>query len=268
MSQSLGQTFLQLLPFLIAGAFLPTWTSYVIILLGTDRPFGNAGGYVAGNATWRLILGFIAIFVTALAAPKARSNQLVMPIWFSLTLAAILLGIGIYLIRKKPKTETQEIPKWLKELKRLPPWASFGYGMWSCMLPGAQWVYFLGGCAVIATSGLNEVEQFGMLLVFIAGLEVMLADADRDLRAPSRACEGDVRQARAVARAACQHVLRTDPLGDRVAVRADRCERREDRLGQPTDASLPRSTDEVSASGCSNSRPIDHALPRYSPTAQ
>ncbi len=175
MGQSVGQTFLQLLPFLIAGAFLPTWTSYVIILLGTDRPFGNAGGYVAGNATWRLILGFLAIFITSIAAPKARSNQLIMPIWFALLLAAILIGIGVYLFRKKPKTEpTQEVPKWLQELKRLPPWASFGYGWWSCMLPGAQWVYFLGGCAIIATSGLNDVEKFVLLLVFIAGLEVML----------------------------------------------------------------------------------------------
>jgi hypothetical protein len=170
----MGQTFVQLLPFLIAGAFLPTWTSYVIILLGTDRPFGNAGGYVAGNATWRLILGVIAIFVATIAAPTVRSNKIVMPVWFALSLAAILIGIGVYLIRKKPKTETQETPKWLKELKRLPPWASFGYGMWSCMLPGAQWVYFLGGCAVIATSGLNSVEQFTMLLIFIALLEVML----------------------------------------------------------------------------------------------
>lgn len=174
MSQSLAQTFVQLLPFLIAGAFLPTWTSYIIILLGTDRPFGNAGGYVAGNATWRIILGFIAIFVTAVAAPKARSNQLVMPIWFALTLAAVLIGMGFYLFRRKPKAEAQETPRWLQGLKRLPPWASFGYGMWSCMLPGAQWVYFLGGCAVIATSGLNQTEQFGLLLVFIAGLEVML----------------------------------------------------------------------------------------------
>jgi len=169
-----GQTFVQLLPFLIAGAFLPTWTSYVIILLGTDRPFGNAGGYVAGNATWRLMLGVVAIFIASVAAPTARNSKIVMPIWLALTLAAVLLGIGIYLIRKKPKSEVQEVPKWLQELKRLPPWASFGYGMWSCMLPGAQWIYFLGGCAVIATSGLNDVEQFTMLLVFIAGLEIML----------------------------------------------------------------------------------------------
>lgn len=172
----MGTTFLQLLPFLIAGAFLPTWTSYVIILLGTDRPFGNAGGYVAGNATWRLILGVIAIFVASLAAPGARSTEIVLPIWLSLSLASILIGMGVYLFRRKPKTDpdSQDLPKWLKELKRLPPWASFGYGMWSCMLPGAQWVYFLGGCAVIATSGLNDVEQFALLLVFIAGLEVML----------------------------------------------------------------------------------------------
>ncbi len=170
------QTLVQLLPFLIAGMFLPTWTSYVIILLGTDRPFGNAGGYVAGNAVWRLGLGFVAIFVTAVVAPKAGGGKLVVPIWFAVSMATLLIGIGVYLIRKKPATDAgaPEIPKWLQGLKRLPPWASFGYGMWSCMLPGVQWVYFLGGCAVIATAKLNSVEQFALLLVFIAGLEVML----------------------------------------------------------------------------------------------
>ena len=70
------KTIAQLMPFIVAGAFVPTWTSYVIILLGTERPIGNAGGYVAGNATWRLLLGFVAIFVTSVAAPEASNTEL------------------------------------------------------------------------------------------------------------------------------------------------------------------------------------------------
>ncbi len=72
------------------------------------------------------------------------------------------------------ESDPADLPKWLRELKRLPPLASFGYGVRSCALPGAQYVYFLGGCAVISTSGLPSFEQFGLLLVFVAGLEVML----------------------------------------------------------------------------------------------
>ena len=37
----LGSTVLALAPFLAVGAFLPTWTLYVVILLGTKRPLAN-----------------------------------------------------------------------------------------------------------------------------------------------------------------------------------------------------------------------------------
>jgi len=50
------ETLAQLMPFAIAGAFVPTWTSRVIIFLGTDRPLGTSIGYVVGNFTYRIIL--------------------------------------------------------------------------------------------------------------------------------------------------------------------------------------------------------------------
>ncbi len=42
----MAETFAQLVPWIVAGAFLPTWTSYVTILLGTDGPLAARGADV------------------------------------------------------------------------------------------------------------------------------------------------------------------------------------------------------------------------------
>ncbi len=173
----MAQTFVQLVPWIIAGAFLPTWTSYVTILLGTDRPLRTSSSYVLGNATWRLVLGFTTLFIVSVAAPKTQSQGVTMPPWFAWSLAAILCGMGFWLVTRKPKTasaQANEIPVWLRTLKKLPPAAAFGYAVYNCALPGAQWVYFLGGCAVIASSGFDAEWQFLLLVVFIMFLETML----------------------------------------------------------------------------------------------
>ena len=174
----MAETFAQLIPWIVAGAFLPTWTSYVILLLGTDRPIMTSSAYVLGNATWRLLLGFTTLFIVSAAAPETQETGIVMPVTFAWILAALLIGMGFWLVIRKPKTDgvqsEEELPKWLRTLKRLPPWAAFGYAVYNCALPGAQWVYFLGGTAVIAASGLPAPEQFVLLVVFVALLETML----------------------------------------------------------------------------------------------
>ena len=168
---------MQLVPWIIAGAFLPTWTSYVTLLLGTDRPIRTSAAYVAGNATWRMILGVAVLFIVTAAAPETQNTGITMPPWVAWTLAAILASAGLYLITRKPKSDTARpdtLPKWLQTLKKLPPWAAFGYAAYNCMLPGAQWVYFLGGTAVIAASGFDAPRQLLLLTVFVVLLQTML----------------------------------------------------------------------------------------------
>jgi threonine/homoserine/homoserine lactone efflux protein len=132
---------------------------------------------VLGNATWRTILGILALFVVQMSAPTLANRGIVMPVWLAVVLSATLIFMGTWLISRKPKTDEtapDELPKWLVTMKKLPPWASFGYGFYNCMLPGAQWVYFLGGIAVISAAGLPESEQIILLLVFVTLLQVML----------------------------------------------------------------------------------------------
>ena len=171
------ETLLHLLPFVIAGAFLPTWTSYIILLLGTDRPLTNSSAYVAGNATWRMLLGTVAIFVVSLAAPETQERGIVLPPWFAWSVAGALFAMGLWLVTRRPSAESAQggvTPRWLKAFRRLPPWAVFGYAVYNCALPGVQWVYFLGGTAVIASSGLSWGPQLILLTAFVASLQVML----------------------------------------------------------------------------------------------
>ena len=171
------ETLGQLLPFAIAGAFVPTWTSRVVLFLGTDRPLGTSIGYVAGNFTYRIVLGVVALFVASVAAPRASTQGISMPVWFAFSVAGILIALGLYLISRKPKTETgakQELPRWLLAFKHLPIWATAALGLFNCAVPGVQYVYFLGGIGVIASSGLNYAEQFALLVVFALLLQTMM----------------------------------------------------------------------------------------------
>lgn len=171
------ETLGQLLPFAIAGAFVPTWTSRVVIFLGTDRPLGTSIGYVVGNFIYRIVLGAVALFVASVAAPRTSTQGISMPVWFAFSAAGILIALGFYLISRKPKTETgvnQELPGWLRAFKRLPVWATTALGLFNCAAPGVQYVYFLGGIGVIASSGLTAAEQFVVLVVFALLLQTMM----------------------------------------------------------------------------------------------
>jgi hypothetical protein len=172
------QTLAQLLPFVLGGAFLPTWTSQVIVLLGTDRPLTAATSYVTGNATWRFILGFAAIFVVKVTAPEVGRSGVEIPVAVAWTAALLLAGTGAWLLVRRSridKLKTSRMHRLVRRLKRIPPLVAFGYGAYACALPGAQWAYFLGGCGVIASAGLSWEWQIVLLVVFVALLEVMLA---------------------------------------------------------------------------------------------
>ena len=171
------RTVAQLLPFAIGGAFLPTWTSHVILLLRTERPVATASAYVGGNAIWRLVLGFAAIFVVSVTAPEQGRQGVSIPVGVAWTIAALLAATGAWLLARRSKadgTEAKTLPKWIGRFKRFPPWAAFGFGVYNCATPGSQWVYFLGGCGVIASAGLAWEWRIVLLVVFVAVLEVML----------------------------------------------------------------------------------------------
>ena len=171
----LWQTILKMLPFLLAGMVVPSWTKYVILLLATDRPKATAGAFVFGNATFRLILGFAALYVFQINyveeqtsnPPGGDSAWLIVP-------GLLLIGLAVYLFRRKPAEETDELPGWLTKFSSINPWVAFAGGFIMVALPGVQYVYFLGGVGVIAKSGLGVVTAFLLLLAFIFCLELML----------------------------------------------------------------------------------------------
>lgn len=158
---------LHVLPFAIAGAFVPTWTSRVIILLATGRPVGNALAFIAGNFTYRFLLGLAGLYLLDLDSLRDlthTSSTRPLP----LLVAAVLLFSLAFWLWRQGSAETDELPKWMSALERVRPGLSFGYGVVLVAMPGVQYVYFLGALGVLLT-------QTGEFLVRIVGLALFCA---------------------------------------------------------------------------------------------
>ena len=173
--EELWQTIVRMLPFLLAGMVVPSWTKYVILLLATDRPRLNASAFVVGNAAFRFLLGFVSLYVFQInyveeqtsSPPGGEAAWLIVP-------GLLLIGLAVYLFRRKPAVETDELPGWLTRFSSINPWVAFAGGVIMVALPGVQYVYFLGGVGVIANAGLDAVTSFLLLIAFIFCLELML----------------------------------------------------------------------------------------------
>jgi len=168
-------TIVGLIPFVLAGAFVPTWTSRVIIFLGTERPIRISVAYIAGNASWRLLLGTAVLLSFEVRAPEVGAATEMPP--QVAALLAVLAGVGgawILLARPKEPPGTRSLPRWMQAYRSIPAWATFSLGFISCASPGIQWAYFLGGMGVIVTSGLDLAAQFILMVGFVVLLESML----------------------------------------------------------------------------------------------
>lgn len=165
----------QLVPYALSGAFLPTWTLYVIVLLGTSRPLRNALAFVAGNAAWRLALGAGALWflgeipgVPSAGAPPGRGAALAY-----LVGGAALAVLGAVQLRR-PDDPDRPQPAWMTRFEAVPPLLAFALGAGMCASPGIQWVYFLGGTNVIAQAGLGTGGEAALLVGFVGSLQLML----------------------------------------------------------------------------------------------
>lgn len=172
---TLEETIIKLVPVALAGAFLPTWTRDVIILLGTNRPHSNALSYIGGNAVVRLAIGALVLYgvdAATLAAALAGGES-VFP-WYVAALSALLLaGLGVWLVTRRLGTP-DETPRWLRWFEELHPSVCFALGAGMMAMPGTQYVYYLSGMAVIAGSGLGTPTEVVLTLAFTFFLELML----------------------------------------------------------------------------------------------
>jgi hypothetical protein len=168
----------KLIPIVVAGSFLPTWTRDTILLLGTGTPPWNSVAFVAGNASCRLAIGLVALFavdsdrLSRLAANQSQSNP-----WVLAGAALVFFALALFTLRQSgsaAKADPDSVPGWMRALERFPWYAAFGLGFLFMLMPGIQYVYFLAGMAVIASAGLGPIAEIGLLVLFVGALEVML----------------------------------------------------------------------------------------------
>jgi hypothetical protein len=171
---NLPELIVEIAPFAIAGMIVPSWTKYVILLLFTGKPIRNAYAYVAGNAAFRLILGFVALYIAQVPAIEQTAQDPPGPTSAWLLIPGLLLwGFAVYLWRKPPADE-EKVPGWLQVLDAVKPWHAFLGGFVMVALPGIQYVYFFGAVGVIAAAPYGPVGSFLLLIALIAFLELML----------------------------------------------------------------------------------------------
>jgi hypothetical protein len=170
----IGQTAIALVPYLAVGAFLPTWTLYVVILLGTKRPLANGAAFVLGNALFRLALGAAAL--AAIQLPRfdlsgsgSASNQATR----AALLGALFGALALAQWRQR-RSSGAGARKVFDLLERTPPWLALVLGFAFCAAPGAQWLYQLGALGVIQGLGLPLAGQLTWLFVIVFVLEIML----------------------------------------------------------------------------------------------
>jgi len=169
------ETLAMMLPFALAGAFLPTWTLFVIIFLGTSRPVANAVAFILGNATFRLALGLIVLYATPVAIPRFPTGNGSSGLTGTLYLAgAIGLAILAFLQFRRRNDPPKPLPGWVAGLERMGPLVSFFFGIITVASPGIQYVYFLGGISELAGAGLSTPQALIALVLFVAFLEIML----------------------------------------------------------------------------------------------
>jgi hypothetical protein len=170
----LADAFLKMLPFLWAGAFLPTWASRVILLLGTNRPVVNASAYVLGNAAYRFALGFGLLFLFSSSAVREFLDSIpALPPTALLALGLGICGLGIWSMTRPAPSEGSK-PDWLRIYEGLPPLLIFAYGALGVASPGIQYVYFFGGVGALASEGLPAGQEILLLVVYVALLQTML----------------------------------------------------------------------------------------------
>lgn len=173
-SSDVGGVISALVPFALAGAFVPSWTKHVIILLGSKRPLANAGCYIAGNVAFRLLLAAAVLLSFRLDVVQRVTDQ--PPGGQRAYLVLIGLGmvsLSIYLIRKQPNG-SGELPGWLRALEAIKPWMSFAAGVGMMAAPGVQYVYYLGGAGVVAHSTLSATTKMLLVAAFTVFVEFML----------------------------------------------------------------------------------------------
>lgn len=166
-------TLAAIMPFVIAGSILPTWTIAVIALLGTTRPVTNGVAFILGNAAFRIVLGLAVLFVVPL--PDSESFRLDSGTWDARFVIAFGLGLFLLAAFLWTRRASDEETGWIQRAENIRPRTSFIAGAVVTASPGVQYAYLLGGIAVIVESTTTSVGEIVALGLFVLALQWMLA---------------------------------------------------------------------------------------------
>lgn len=166
-------TLVGIMPFVVAGSILPTWTVVVIALLSTARPVANSAAFVLGNAVVRTVIGLAILFVVPL--PDSENFRLDSGAWDARIVIAIGVGFVALAAWLWTRPAADDTKNWVDRAEQIRPRTALIAGAAVTASPGVQYAYLLGGLAVILETTADGTAQVAALLAFVVALQWMLA---------------------------------------------------------------------------------------------
>ena len=162
----MGETIIQLMPYIIGSAIVPVQIMMIILLLNSPRQgLAKAIFLVAGMTAVRLLQGVIFGWILSPDPGDAGGKSPVVSIL--LVVLGILLLITAYKQWRNEDDPDGPPPKWMVMLDTITPVKAFLMGAGLVLISGKFWVFTLSALGVIAEAQLGQPTSTVTYLLYL-----------------------------------------------------------------------------------------------------
>jgi threonine/homoserine/homoserine lactone efflux protein len=163
----MGEAIGQLLPFAVGVAISPLPIVAVVLMLVTPRARSNGPAFLAG---WIVGIAVAGAILLAIAGPSNASQEgepAAWVDWLKLVLGLLLILVAVRQWRARPhEGEEVPMPKWMGALDNFTPPKAAGAALVLGTINPKNLLFFIGGAAAVAQTGIPAGQQAGAWAVF------------------------------------------------------------------------------------------------------
>jgi hypothetical protein len=171
MGQAIGDT----LPFAIGIALSPIPIIAVILMLFSARARQNGPAFLGG---WLAGVAAVVVLVTIVsgAAGASSGGPSTLAGLLKLALGVLLLGLAWKEWRSRPAPgQAPEVPKWMAQVDTMQPVQALTLGVVLSAVNPKNLTLAIGAALIIGSAGLDAVQAFVTVLVFVAVASLSIA---------------------------------------------------------------------------------------------
>jgi threonine/homoserine/homoserine lactone efflux protein len=163
------------LPFAIGIALSPIPIIAVILMLFSAKARENGPAFLGG---WIAGIAAVVVIVTIVTGAAGASSGGVgtLAALLKLALGLLLLGLAWHEWRSRPAPgQAAEVPKWMAQVDSMQPMQAFTLGVVLSAVNPKNLTLAVGAALVIGSAGLDLVQSFLTVLVFVAVASLSIA---------------------------------------------------------------------------------------------